>query len=414
MTLFAFPSEQTRLEALRTRLKLQFQHGALPTQEDYYLLIDLLCDCVLVAQSLQAGFAQPRDVRIDADDPLFLALEQRDVEIEQRLQRLQTQLDGLKPTAAAIAVPAAETELSDAPPPVMEPSPAVVGDEAEPMVQAAAIETPAEPAAAAETPDTQAAAPAAEAALNEAQDTQAAAPAAEAALNEAQPATAEPSPESAHDEAETIVQAAAIETPAEPAAAAETPDTQAAAPAAEAALNEAQPATAEPSPASAHDEAETIVQAAAIETPAEPVAAPETPDTQVAAPAAEAALNEAQPATAEPSPASAHDEAETIVEAAAIETPAEPVAAAETPDDQAAVPAAGIVLSDAPPPVVEPSPASANDEVETTVQVAAIETAKEIVAPAEAPVEPVETEEAVSQGKAPSALRRLFDTLRGQ
>ncbi|KMN50503.1 hypothetical protein VL04_02835 [Chromobacterium violaceum] len=113
MTLFAFPSEQTRLEALRTRLKLQFQHGALPTQEDYYLLINLLCDCVLVAQALQARPAPPEKIQVSADDPLFLALEQRDEEIEGRLQALQTKLDSLDQRLAP-AAPAAEAEAASA------------------------------------------------------------------------------------------------------------------------------------------------------------------------------------------------------------------------------------------------------------------------------------------------------------
>ncbi|MEO9383323.1 hypothetical protein ABI908_04215, partial [Chromobacterium phragmitis] len=121
MTLFAFPSEQTRLEALRTRLKLQFQHGALPTQEDYYLLINLLCDCVLVAQSLQARPAPPQTLRVSADDPLFLALEQRDEEVEQRLQSLQTKLDSLDQRVPATA-PAAETMPAASSPEAQAPS----------------------------------------------------------------------------------------------------------------------------------------------------------------------------------------------------------------------------------------------------------------------------------------------------
>ncbi|MEN2428966.1 hypothetical protein AA0N74_23335, partial (plasmid) [Chromobacterium vaccinii] len=110
MTLFALPPDQTSLEALRTRLKLQFQHGALPTQEDYYLMINLLCDCVLAVQPLQAPQTCPESkeaIQMSADDPLFLALEQRDEEIEQRLQSLQMKLDGLDQQVLA-AAPAAE------------------------------------------------------------------------------------------------------------------------------------------------------------------------------------------------------------------------------------------------------------------------------------------------------------------
>ncbi|QND82215.1 uncharacterized protein ChrSV_p0027 (plasmid) [Chromobacterium vaccinii] len=348
MTLFAFPSEQTRLEALRTRLKLQFQHGALPTQEDYYLLINLLCDCVLVAQSLQARPAPPETIRVSADDPLFLALEQRDEEVEQRLQRLQTQLDGLAQAAPAVApvvetVPDASSAAVPEPDAVASATEAAVAGETETIGNAAVGSVPvsgAEPAVA----SVDASAEGEQEAVAPRQDAAPATAVAEA-LAEANPSDTE-LPQGEAEADDDMARIAETATTPEPTVVAE------------AAENDANP----------------VIQVAVAE-------------------------EQAEQADATPSDASAEDSAavavETVPELAPQETSA-PIAAADAPEpapEQTAAiathPESAAALADAPAdapaPVVDAVPES----------------------------QPAAEDEA-GQGKAPSALRRLFDTLRGQ
>ncbi|MGY8627853.1 hypothetical protein [Chromobacterium violaceum] len=330
MTLFAFPSEQTRLEALRTRLKLQFQHGALPTQEDYYLLINLLCDCVLVAQALQARPAPPEKIQVSADDPLFLALEQRDEEIEGRLQALQTKLDSLDQRLAPSAA-APKTETPAAAGEVETIGQAVVG-----AVQIVGAEGDAASASGCEPDESETASPRQDEPIAEvASET--------AAPVGSHPPAAEPVPDEANAGAARIEEAA--EAAPEP-------------------LTAAEPAVENAGP--------DLTDHVGINQPE-------------GAPAAEASVP-ASEAPAESIPLAASEDEAPSAQAAAMP--------AEARDDSAPVPAAEARAaendSEREPPVADPSAPAA---------------AESAAPPADAKDEP---------GKPASALRRLFDTLRGQ
>ncbi|QRO35460.1 hypothetical protein [Chromobacterium violaceum] len=351
MTLFAFPSEQTRLEALRTRLKLQFQHGALPTQEDYYLLINLLCDCVLVAQALQARPAPPEKIQVSADDPLFLALEQRDEEIEGRLQALQTKLDSLDQRLAP-AAPAAEAASATASPGLGALAPSAAVPKAETPAAASEVETIGQ-AVVGTVQIVGAEGDAASASGGEPDESETASPRQDEPIAEAasetaapvgsHPPAAEPVPDEANAGAARIEEAA--EAAPEP-------------------LTAAEPAVENAGP--------DLTGHAGINQPE-------------GAPAAEASVP-ASEAPAESIPLAASEDEAPSAQAAAMP--------AEARDDSAPVPAAEARAaendSEREPPVADPSAPAA---------------AESATPPADAQDEP---------GKPASALRRLFDTLRGQ